>query len=95
MIRDKCLLDLPVRLYDRDMAGGENILMNIQQLEKDFHDAYMALPEPYKCDSCLEFFKIGEEDQDDDILWARPVKGQEAAIGDGPWVFEGGNWKPW
>ena len=71
--------------------------MNIRQLEKDYPDAYMALPEPYKCDSCLEFFAIRDQDDDDylPILWARPVKGQETAIGDGPWVFEEGQWKPW
>jgi hypothetical protein len=76
--------------------------MNIQQLEKYYPDAYMALPEPYKCDSCLEFFEIDQNYYDLDyigppqpLLWARPVKGQETTIGNGPWVFEGGNWEPW
>lgn len=58
------------------------LILTMAQVQNGFSTAFEALPEPYKNDSCLEFYV------EDGTLFAKPVKGQEYALGNEVWFFD-------
>lgn len=55
---------------------------DLNWLMKEHPDAYNALPEPYKNDSCL-VFGVNE----DGLVYAKAAPGQEYALGTDGWYF--------
>lgn len=51
--------------------------LSYSQVQQEFPEAWKALPEPYREDSCLQFHKDNE-----DILWASPKESEIQILGD-------------
>lgn len=49
--------------------------------------AFEALPEPYRADSCLEFYSRGED------WFCRPIAGEEGNLGVWDSIFYRGKWR--
>ena len=60
--------------------------MNLQDLQKNFPEAYDALPEAYKADSCLEFYLVNGS------LCCAPLENQIQALGAWECVWTGKVW---
>jgi len=61
--------------------------MNIQELREEYPEAFEALPEPYKADSCLIF-----NTKCDGTLFAFPASDQINVLGDWMSEFIDGKW---
>lgn len=59
-----------------------SVLWRTDQLRHTHHDAWMALPDPYKEDDCLVFWE-----GDDGLLYAEADEDQVHAIGDDKYLF--------
>lgn len=66
--------------------------MDINELQEYYPEAYEALPEPYKNDSCLVFHSVHKGFK----LWASVAPGNEHALGaDSCWWYNGYQWVDW
>lgn len=63
-------------------------LFGIIVLEKDYPDAYKALPKSYQEESVLEFWVMGGSGN----LYCQPTRDQEKTLGNWAAIFQDGAW---